>query len=530
MLPADPKLMDEPARRLSAIADLAGRATSGLPTEELNAVAVEQVADILSVPLVRIVELIPSAEACLPQATFGPWQEASNTPFTTRARVSLAGFTLSEDRPVIVEDLASESRFNDALLEAHDVVSCVAVPIPGSGRPSGILAAYTTEPRAFQPEDVHFLRVIAFILNRSADQASVDAALRDAEAKAQAILETTVDGIITIDEFGRIISFNSAAERIFLYTADEVIGQNVRVLMPEPYKEEHDGYIRSYRESGRRAIIGIGREVTGLRKDGTTFPMDLAVSEVNLSGRRIFTGIIRDITVRRQLEKEILAISDQERRRIGQDLHDGLGQMLTGIGLISRNLARRLDASGQPEAEEVAEIARLVREADEMARNLARGLVPVELEDTGLRNALIRLAAASGKLLGITCTVEDSGSIHIPETAVANHLYRIAQEAVSNAVRHGEARNVTISLVQGREHLRLRIVDDGKGFPDVPPDDGGMGIRIMHYRARIIGASLEIRPAPNGGTMVICTRRHDRTAPHNELTTASSDHVQDSHR
>ena len=350
------------------------------------------------------------------------------------------------------------------------------------------------------------------------DQSRTERALRESEALAHAILETTVDGIITIDGEGRIETFNKAAERIFGYVAEEVVGQNVRVLMPEPYHEEHDGYLHAYHQTGRRRIIGIGREVTGRRKDGSTFPLDLAVSEVKLEGRTIFTGIVRDISERRRLELEVLRIADEERRRIGQDLHDGLGQQLTGIGLLARGLARQLEAAGSPSADEAREITQFIKEADEYARGLARGLVPVEMEANGLAAALTRLVANAQRLFNVVCTFEttglDAGVAAVPHPM---HLFRIAQEAVSNAVRHGRAQRIDITLTVGKEQVRLRIHDDGVGFPDtiraggsdtpaLPDDDNrGMGVRIMHYRARIAGGTLDIRPAVDEGTVVTCT-------------------------
>lgn len=336
-------------------------------------------------------------------------------------------------------------------------------------------------------------------------------ALSETEARSRAILETTVDAIITIDEAGTITSFNRAAERIFGYDAREVMGQNVRVLMPEPYHSDHDAYIERYLETGIPKIIGIGREVTGQRRDGTVFPMDLSVSEVLLREGRIFTGIVRDITDRRRLEQEVLRAGDLERRRIGQDLHDGLGQMLTGIGLIAGGLARRLANEAAPEADEVGEIASLVREADQYARGLARGLVPVELEMGGLVGALERLAESALRLFGIECRFERTGDLLVEDPTVAGHLYRIAQEAVSNAVRHGKAQHVAITLALGAEQVRLRIRDDGHGFnpedasPLAADSRRGMGLRIMHYRARIIGASLDLHSTPGEGTTITCT-------------------------
>jgi signal transduction histidine kinase len=257
--------------------------------------------------------------------------------------------------------------------------------------------------------------------------------------------------------------------------------------------------------------------------------MDLAVSEVEVEGRTVFAGIIRDISERRRLELEVLRIADEERRRIGQDLHDGLGQQLTGIGLIAKGLARRLEADESPWAEEAREVAQFVKEADEYARGLARGLVPVELEANGLAAALARLAATAERLFGITCTFEatgkDAGIAAVPHPT---HLFRIAQEAVSNAFRHGRAGRVDITLSVGKERVRLRVHDDGVGFPDAiraggsdtpateahggtvsapvrPDDNRGMGVRIMHYRARIAGGTLDIRPAVDVGTIVTCT-------------------------
>src|SRR5262249_36253006 len=162
--------------------------------------------------------------------------------------------------------------------------------------------------------------------------------------------ETAVEGIITIDDHGVIESVNPAAARIFGYKPAEIIGRNVSVLMPSPHREQHDSYISNYVHTGRAKIIGIGREVSGRRKDGTIFPMDLSVSEVKLADRRLFTGFIRDITERKQLEKEILETSDREQRRIGQDLHDGLCQQLAGIELMSQVLERSLAAKSKADA------------------------------------------------------------------------------------------------------------------------------------------------------------------------------------
>ena len=327
----------------------------------------------------------------------------------------------------------------------------------------------------------------------------------DTEERLRAILQTAVEGIITIDERGIVESMNPAAEKTFGFKAEEVIGRNVSILMPSPYRDEHDSYLANYVHSGHAKIIGIGREVLGQRKDGTVFPMDLAVSEVRLASRRLFTGFVRDISERKRLEREILEISDQERRRIGQDLHDGLCQHLAGIELMSQVLQQKLSAKTKDGAVRAGDIARHVREAISQTRSLARGLTPVTLESEGLASALRELAANAEKLFGLECKIECGPGVPNIDPAIATHLYRIAQEAVSNAVKHGKAPRVVIRLAVDPERLLLSVTDNGQGFPKVLPRDGGMGLRIMRYRAGMIGGLLSTESKQGGGTTVLCT-------------------------
>jgi two-component system, LuxR family, sensor kinase FixL len=337
------------------------------------------------------------------------------------------------------------------------------------------------------------------------EQFLIEQKLRESEARARSILSTTVDAIITIDRHKLIRTFNKAAENLFQYKAAEVIGKNVKMLMPQPYRREHDGYIDNYHNTGHRKIIGIGREVTGMRKDGSTFPMYLAVSEVNANGQRLYTGIVRDITEQRRLEQEVLRISEHERHRIGQDLHDGLGQMLTGISLINRNIANRLRDEKHELADEVDDITRLVKEADEYARSLSRGLIPVEFEDKGLKSALERMLKNAEKLFNVTCTIDASHELHFEDATNLTHLYRIVQEATSNAVKHGNASKVDITINADDERVLVRIEDNGTGFDENWEEEKGLGVRIMQFRAQLIGANLDIGESKMGGAAIIIT-------------------------
>ena len=341
-------------------------------------------------------------------------------------------------------------------------------------------------------------------VNKAQQNKNVDA-LGDSEERLRAILETAVEGIVTIDERGTIESFNPSAQKIFGYATNEAIGQNIKLLMPEPFRHEHDGYLKNYRKTGHAKIIGIGREVMGRRKDGSIFPMDLSVSEVRLADRRMFTGFVRDITERKQLEKEIIEISNREQQRIGQDLHDGLGQELTGIELMCQVLEQKLAAKSKAESKQAGEITQHIRDAISHTRKLARGLAPVEFEANGLMSALQELAAHVQKIFRIECRLECLKPVLIRNNIFATHLYRIAQEAVNNAIKHGKAKRIVILLKPFGDKTVLTISDDGLGFSNETKKGGGMGLHIMQYRAGVVGAALEVSSGGDGaGTTVIC--------------------------
>jgi PAS domain S-box-containing protein len=332
-----------------------------------------------------------------------------------------------------------------------------------------------------------------------------ESALQENATKTAAILGTMVDGVITIDERGIIDSFNTAAERLFGYAPLEVVGRNVKMLMPEPYHGEHDGYLRNYLRTGKAKIIGIGREVVGRRKNGSTFPMDLAVSEVFLGPRRLFTGIVRDLTDRKQLERQILGISDREQQRIGQDLHDGLGQQLAGIGFLSKSLEQRLARKNAPESKDAREIAELVSEAIAQARGMAHGLNPVDMSATGLMSALRELVSTVQRTFRIACTLTCEEPVLLNDGAVATHLYRIIQEAVNNAIKHGQAHHISVVVARAGDTITVSVRDDGVGFPDALPENKGIGLQTMRYRAALIGATLSILRVQTGGTRVDCS-------------------------
>lgn len=376
-----------------------------------------------------------------------------------------------------------------------------SVPPPTNGQSRSELEARVAE-RTAELTDVN--RLLSEVIAR---RERVEQSLRETEAQTRAILDTAVDAIITISDHGIIATYNQAAERLFGYTADEMIGQNVSMLMPEPYASEHDGYLRRYLKTGKAYIIGIGREVMGRRKDGSVFPLDLAVSEIQFGLKRTFTGVVRDLTERKRLEREILEAAEREQRRIGQDLHDGLGQQLTGIGFMTETLSHRLQQMGHPLAGDAAKITSLLGEAIEQARGLAHGLYPVEPQPDGLAHALRKLCDSVGRAYKVQCSLRDGRVPPFADRTVPTHLFRIAQEAVSNAIRHGKARHIRIALTADRSGVALRVRDDGKGFAgdvvDSGPPIAGIGLRTMTHRAHLIGGILTVRQR-KPGVEVLC--------------------------
>jgi signal transduction histidine kinase len=206
-----------------------------------------------------------------------------------------------------------------------------------------------------------------------------------------------------------------------------------------------------------------------------------------------------------QLEQEFIGISEREQQRIGRDLHDGVCQFLVAIGFTASMVSRELERESHVLAKTAAEIADFLQDAARQTRDLARGLSPVDRDEGGLELALDELAARTSRLAGISCSFVRPSPAQIHDNTQAIHLFRIAQEALANAVKHGRAKTVIIVLEAGEGACSLRISDDGIGFAANGSKKTGMGLSIMRYRARMIGGTLEIQRNAPTGTVVACT-------------------------
>jgi PAS domain S-box-containing protein len=324
--------------------------------------------------------------------------------------------------------------------------------------------------------------------------------------RSQALaLEVMHEGVVLSDGGGIIRMTNPAFDRMFGFVAGSLIGKHLRQLPCDP---PLDRRIAEYSEAATARTgspLVSELSVRGAQEgDGTLF-IEAGITSLVLRGERFWLTMLTDATARRQLEREVLEASNREQQRIGNDLHDGLGQELTGIALLLRGLENRAEREAPALSSAIEEVALLVNDAIFTTRALARGLSPVTFDRGGLALALEELARRLSAMFHINVRCDADVALERGlESVNALHLYRIAQEAVTNAAQHGSAGQVHISLRCDGERGLLRIEDNGTGFNPAVHQSKGLGLRIMHYRAQMMAGSLRIESARARGTVVSC--------------------------
>jgi len=337
-------------------------------------------------------------------------------------------------------------------------------------------------------------------------QPNPEAPLLNMEAKYRALVEQ-IPAIVFMAYLDKGIGEAYVSPQI-----EAALGFSQREWLEDPvrwYQQIHpDDKMRWSVEAAEMFLSGrpLRSSYRVIARDGKTLWFQCEAKMIRREdGRPWFIhGVGFDITERKGLEEAILEISAREQRRIAQDLHDGLGQHLTGIAFMSKVLEEKLSDRSLPEAVEAAKIVRMVNQAIDNTRELARGLHPVPAEPLGLMSALRRWASDVEELFNIRCRFQCPKPLAIRDANMATHLYRIAQEAVHNAIRHGKSGDIVVSLSGKNGTGTLSIRDDGDGFQKKQEGHPGVGLSIMNYRADMVGGSLKVQPNEDRGVTVTC--------------------------
>jgi PAS domain S-box-containing protein len=335
------------------------------------------------------------------------------------------------------------------------------------------------------------VRMLGCMLDVS-DLKAAQEGLAERETRLRSILEAAAEAIITTDADGRIEQVNQAAEAMFRCSAEDVFGQPIRELFASMDGRQVDP-LKSLQDDQPRLLHG-------RRAHGETLPLELSARFVPEHDLWVLVG--RDVSERRRLERDVIELSTRQQEELGREIHDGLGQELTALVMLAHSMRQQQARSGPPKSDEAfGQLEQYLRHALETCRTIARGL-SAQVTAPGLENTLAELAAGMERAAGVPCRFSYNGPSGSIEEQQAPHLYRIAQEAISNALRHSQASRVDLSLEVGDDELVLRIRDDGQGIP--PGARRGLGLRLMVYRAGMLGGTSTFDNPDSGGTLVEC--------------------------
>jgi len=344
-----------------------------------------------------------------------------------------------------------------------------------------------------------FIHGIAFDIT---ELKRTEEALQEERNVASAILDSIGTLVVVLDPRMRIVRFNRVCEETTGYSFADVRSRFIWDLMSLPDQAERFHNALQEVQDGR---VVQDFEIAWENRAGAHRLISWSLTALRgaKGDLQYFIAAGTDVTVRKRLETAVMEVSGREQRRIGQDLHDGLGQLLTGVAFMSKVQEQRLAEKGAPEATEASKIVRLVNEAIHKARELSRGLMPGLAEPNGLMSSLEQLTHEIREVFGVSCRFYSDEPLLIHDAAVSSHLYHIAQEAVSNAIKHGQAKQIEIDLRNRGTSGILIVRDNGSGIVPAPRERSGMGLDIMRHRATMVGGSLAIE-SDWRGTTVTC--------------------------
>jgi PAS domain S-box-containing protein len=335
------------------------------------------------------------------------------------------------------------------------------------------------------------------------------------EARLEAIVDSAMDAMITVDEAQNIVLFNRAAEQVFRCRRDQAIGEPLDRLIPQRFRAAHRGHVEHFGRTGvtsRR--MGDVTMLWALRADGDEFPIEAAISQAGEPGAKFFTVILRDITLRKQhedalresqrelreLSARVLEAREEEKTRLARELHDELGQLLTALKMDLGWLRERLP-EGSESAARAAEMSGLLDRTVHSTRRISADLRPLMLDDLGLADAATWLVDDFAKRSGVACRIDVSENLPDLSKAIATTVYRAIQESLTNIGRHAGASNAWVVLGVEDSAVHVEVEDDGRGIaPEDLAKSRSLGLKGMRERIAFLGGSLEIARAPRGGT------------------------------
>jgi PAS domain S-box-containing protein len=296
-------------------------------------------------------------------------------------------------------------------------------------------------------------------------------------------------------------SINKAGERMLQRPRNEILTQGLVDLIAEEERPAAREWLRQVMHGAETPAV----DWDFINAGGQRLKLEVSSRLVEQAGRAMeVEGVARDVTARKRMEKEILEISNREQQRLGHDLHDGVCQQLAAIAYRAHIMARHLKDKNVAESAEANDLSNLINDSLVQTRTVARGLFPVRLEEEGLAAAVEEQAAGIGKLYNVKCDFASGGTLPTMPNSVAMHLHFIAQEAIMNAAKHARASLIIVRLVKDNDDVVLTVKDNGVGFALGDRPGAGMGIGIMRYRAKAIGAALKVQSEPGQGTQVQC--------------------------
>ncbi|HEX6861633.1 MAG TPA: PAS domain-containing sensor histidine kinase, partial [Thermoanaerobaculia bacterium] len=338
--------------------------------------------------------------------------------------------------------------------------------------------------------------------------------LGESESRKSAILEAALDAVITIDEAGRVVEFNAAAERIFGYPRREVLGRDLLPLIvpPRMSAQAAESFDR-YRTQRTSSLLGKRFETSARRADGTEFPVEVAMTPIQVGNPPLLTIYVSDVTARRSAQQEVqlyqkrlrevmtemLLAEERERRRLASDLHDGLSQTIALAQIKLSGLRAALDGRlAQP----LDELEALIRQTDLTARSLGSELSPPILQELGLEPAVRWLVGNIGERYGLAIEMQDDGCPKPADEATRVILFRSIRELLINAAKHARPRRVLVRLEREQDRLTAAVEDDGIGMEPRTPALRGAGLLSIRERLSHVGGSMDIESAPGRGTKI----------------------------